>query len=269
MNRQLDRFRAGWVVLLCLLTAAPVGGCKSAPRARSLNSALADYEAKRYRLAEHQAAAIAGQTRGLMRDKAAYLAGLSAYQLGDLDEAQRQLATAVKSSDRTTAGRAKAVLGLVRVDQHRPHDAAVLLAEASGALTGENSRQAAYQAALAYQEAGDETSAGTWFHIADAQQTTERRALAISSGARAGRFSLQAGAFRWRQHADNAARSVADVAQQYGLGGVRVIESLDERGRILYFVQFGRFESRSAASSARRLIGRLDVIVAPSIHADS
>ena len=258
------------MVLLCLLTAAPVGGCKSAPRARSLNSALADYEAKRYRLAEHQAAAIARQTRGLMRDKAAYLAGLSAYQLGDLYEAQRQLATAVKSSDRTTAGKAKAVLGLVHVDQDRPHDAAVLLAEASGALTGENSRQAAYQAALAHREAGDETSAGTWFRIADARQPTGQRALAISSrGARASRFSLQAGAFRQRQHADSAARSVADVAQQHGLGGVRVIERLGERGRILYFVQFGRFESRSAASSARRLIGRLDVIVAPSIHPTS
>ncbi|MEE9130969.1 MAG: SPOR domain-containing protein [Phycisphaerales bacterium] len=269
MNRQLNRFRAGRVVLLCVLTAGSVAGCKSTPPARSLKSALADYEAKRYRLAEHHAAAIARQTRGLMRDKAAYLAGLSAYQLGDLYEAQRQLATAVKSSDRTTAGRAKAVLGLVRVGQHRPHDAAVLLAEASGALTGENSRQAAYQAALAHQEAGDETSAGTWFRIAAAGQTTGQRALGINSGARAGRFSLQAGAFRRRQHADNAARRVADVAQQHGLGGIRVIESRDERGRSLYFVQFGRFESRSAASSARRLIGRLDVIVVPSIHPTS
>ncbi len=256
-------------MLLCVLTAAPVGGCKSAPRARSLNSALADYQAKRYRLAEQQAAAIARQTRGLMRDKAAYLAGLSAYQLGDLYEAQRQLATAVMSTDQTTAGKAKAVLGLVRIKQHRPHDAAVLLAEASGALTGENSRQAAYQAALAYQEAGDKTSAGTWLRIADAQQPTGQRSLAISPRARAGRFSLQAGAFRRRQHADNAARSVADVAQQHRLGGVRVIESRDDRGRLLYFVQFGRFESRSAASSARRLIGRLDVIVAPSIHPTS
>lgn len=257
------------MVRLCVLTVALAGGCKSAPSPRSLNSALADYEAKRYRLAEHKAATIAGQTRGLMRDKAAYLAGLSAYQLGDLDQAQRQMATAAKSSDRTTAGRAKAVLGLVRVDQHRPHDAAVLLAEASGALTGENSRQAAYQAALAYQEAGEETSGATWFRIADAEQPTGQRAGAINSEARAARFSLQAGAFRQRQHADNAARNVADVAQQHGLGGVRVLESRDQRGRILYFVQFGRFESRSAASSARRLIGRLDVIVAPSIRSTS
>ena len=257
------------MVLLCVLTAVPLAGCKSTPRARSLNSALADYEAKRYRLAENQAAAIAGRTRGLIRDKAAYLAGLSAYQLGDLYEAQRQLATAMMSTDRSTAGNAKAVLGLVRVKQHRPHDAAVLLAEASGALTGENSRQAAYQAALAHQQAGDRTSAGAWLRIGDAQQTTGQRALAISPRAGAGRFSLQAGAFRQRQHADNAARSVANVAQQHQLGGVRVIESLDDRGRILYFVQFGRFESRSAASSARRLIGRLDVIVAPSIHPTS
>ena len=188
---------------------------------------------------QERPAAIAGRTRGLIRDKAAYLAGLSAYQLGDLYEAQRQLATAVMSTDRTTAGKAKAVLGLVRVKQHRSHEAAVLLAEASGALTGENSRQAAYQAALAHQAAGDETSAGTWFRIADAGQPTGQRALAINSRARAARFSLQAGAFRRRQHADKAARSVADVAQQHGLGGIRVIESLDDRGRILYFVQFG------------------------------
>ena len=257
------------MVLPCVLTAVPMAGCKSTPRARSLKSALADYDAERYQLAEHRAAAIAGRARGLIRDKAAYLAGLSAYQLGDLYEAQRHLATAVKSPDRATAGKAKAVLGLVRVKQHRPHEAAVLLAEASGALTGENSRQAAYQAALARQEAGDKTLAGTWLRIGDAQQTTGQRALAISPRLEAGRFSLQAGAFRRRQHADKAARSVADVAQQHRLGGIRVIESRDDRGRILYFVQFGRFESRSAASTARRLIGRLDVIVAPSIHPTS
>ena len=209
--------------------------------------------------------AIAHETRGLVRDQAAYLAGLSAYQLGDMYGAQQQLTTAVESSDRTTAGKAKAVLGLVRVDQHRPGDAGVLLAEASEALTGEDSRQAAYQASRAYQEAGDETSARVWQRIADGGQTPGQQVLAMSSRANAGRFSLQAGAFRQRKHADDAARKVAQVVQQHGLGGIRIIESLDERGRILYLVQFGEFQTRSAASDARRLVGRLEVIVAPSI----
>ncbi len=80
-----------------------------------------------------------------------------------------------------------------------------------------------------------------------------------------GRFSLQAGAFRQRKHADKAARNVAQVVQQHGLGGIRIIESRDDRGRILYLVQFGAFQTRSAASNARRLVGRLEVIVAPSI----
>ena len=252
------------MVLLCTLIALPVGGCKSAPATGSLNSALVDYQAKRYRMAQQRAAVISRQSRGLIRDQAAYLAGLSAYRLGDLYQAQRQLTTAAESPDRATAGKAKAVLGLVRSDQHRPREAAALLAEASEALTGEDSRQAAYQASMAYQLAGDETAADTWQRIANAAQARGQQVLAMSTGGSAGRFSLQAGAFRQRKHADNAARNVAQIAQQHGLGGIRIIESRDERGRILYLVQFGQFQTRSAASNARRLVGRLEVIVAPS-----
>ena len=216
-------------------------------------------------MAQQRATAIARETRGLKRDQAAYLAGLSAYQLGDLSSAQRQLMTAAESPDRATAGRAKAVLGLVRVNQDRPSDGALLLAEASGVLAGEDSRQAAYQASMAYREAGDDASARTWRRIADGRQTGGQQALAMNSGASVGRFSLQAGAFRQRKHADNAARNVAQLVQQHGLGGIRIIESRDERGRILYLVQFGEFQTRLSASNARRLVGRLDVIVAPSI----
>ena len=253
------------MVLLSTLIALPLAGCKSPPPTRSLNSALVDYQAKRYRIAHEQAATIAGESRGLRRDQAAYVAGLSAYKLGDLNQAQQQLTIAAQSPDRATAGKAKAVLGLVRVDQHRPREAASLLAEASGALTGEDSRQAAYQASLAYQRAGDEISAGAWQRIANAGKAGGQQVLAISSGAGPGRFSLQAGAFRQRRHADNAARNVAHVVQQHGLGGIRIVESRDNRGRILYLVQFGEFQTRSAASNARRLVGRLEVIVAPSI----
>lgn len=253
------------MVLLCTLIALPLVGCQSTPPTRSLDSALVDYRSKRYRMAHSRAAAIAGESKGLRRDQAAYLAGLSAYKLGDLNKAQQQLTSAAQSPDRITAGKAKAVLGLVRVGQHRPREAAGLLAEASGALTGEDSRRAAYQASLAYQLAGDETSAGAWKRIANAGQTRGQQVLAMSAEGGGGRFSLQAGAFRQRKHADKAARNVAQVVQQHGLGGIRIIESRDDRGRILYLVQFGAFQTRSAASNARRLVGRLEVIVAPSI----
>ncbi len=253
------------MVLLCTSIALPLVGCQSAPPTHSLDSALVDYRSKRYRMAHSRAAVIAGESKGLRRDQASYLAGLSAYKLGNLNQAQQQLTRAAESPDGATAGKAKAVLGLVRVEQHRPREAAALLAEASGALTGEDSRQAAYQASLAYQLAGDETSAGAWQRIAKAGRAGGQQILAMSPRGGAGRFSLQAGAFRQRKHADNAARNVAQVVQKHGLGGIRIIERRDERGRILYLVQFGAFQTRSAASNARRLVGRLEVIVAPSI----
>ena len=124
------------VVVFSLLT-----GCGSTGSKQALSAAVSDYNAMNYSSAQRKASQVAKKSNGTLKDQAAYLSGLSAYKLGDLVEAELQLSKAVRSKDQTTAARAKAVLGLIRVDQDRPGDAAGLLSEASISMQGEDSRR--------------------------------------------------------------------------------------------------------------------------------
>ncbi|MHC4414458.1 MAG: tetratricopeptide repeat protein [Planctomycetota bacterium] len=240
--------RAAWLGLLA--------GCASAPRAGDLERAVGDYRAARYEQAQQQAAEIEQATSGVLRDQATYLAGLCAYRMDDHDEARRRLAGVARSEDPVTAGNARAVLGLLLLEQQRYPEAAARLAEAYSALAGEDARHAAYHAARAYRAAGDEASAARWLEIARGG----RRRLAVPE--RAGAFTLQVGAFRQRRYAERAASDAAGVAERHGLTPVQIVPEGDERGRTLYLVQFGRFDSRAAAAAARSRLGELQFIVA-------
>lgn len=228
-------------------------GCESTGSKEALNQAVANYNSQQYFLAQKRSKAVAMKAKGTLRDQATYLAGLSAYKLGDLVEAELQLTKAASSPDRITAGRAKAVIGLIRVDQDRPGDAAGLLSEASISMKGEDSRQAAYQAALAHDEAG-----GRMPNYYSDQSYSSSRTHAGSQT-----FSLQVGAFRELKRAEAAAKRIAGVAQANDLGRVRIVKNSDNRGRTLFIVQLGRFSSRFEAKDIHRQIGRKDLIVAP------
>ncbi|MHC4948320.1 MAG: SPOR domain-containing protein, partial [Planctomycetota bacterium] len=75
-------------------------------------------------------------------------------------------------------------------------------------------------------------------------------------------FTLQVGAFAEQRRARKAARDVGALARRHGYGPVRVVPTLDARGRPMYLVQFGAFGSRQSAAQARSRVGRLDFIVA-------
>ena len=193
--------------------------------------------------------------RGRRRAAAAYLAGLAAYRMGDFEEARRHLAVGARSPQPATAGSARAVLGLMLIEQQHDGEAAAQLAEASALLAGEDARRAASHAASAYQRAGVADSAARWLEIA-------RRGGSPPPPGGGGGFTLQVGAFRERRHADRAASEAAGVAERHGLLPVQVVPGRDDRGRTLYLVQFGRFESRLAAAAARGRLGELQFIVA-------
>ena len=162
----MTRSAAPSAFLLLSMLLASLAGCESTPRAGDLDQALSDYEAGRYALAHSRATeAISGAT-GSDRQNAAYLAGLSAYRLGKLDEAERRLMTASQSTDSATKANAHAMLGLIRMDQRRPREAAGFFTSASAGLKGEDARQAARFAADAYEQAGDARSAQHWSAIA-------------------------------------------------------------------------------------------------------
>jgi hypothetical protein len=246
---------------LLLWSAVPVllAGCaspsSSTSAAADLSRALDDYHAKHYAQALERAAAVQRDASGELRCEAAYVGGLSAYRLGDLDEAGAHLDVAAGSASRPTAGRARAVLGLVLLDRDRPAEAAAHFAAAARDLEADNARQAALRAADAFRRAGDEAAAAAWTRIA------EGRGRPPDPGA-GGAFTLQAGAFRQRPHAEKAALEAARVAEGHGLSPVRIVPRRDDRGSVLYVVQLGRFDSRTEAMSARRQLGRLQYIVA-------
>ena len=248
-----------------LVVSGLLVGCESTGSKDALNKAVADYNSQHYFLAQKRSAVVAKKASGTLRDQAAYLAGLSAYQLGDYVEAELQLTKAARSTDRVTAGRAKAVMGLLRGDQDRPGDAAGLLNEASISMRGEDSRQAAFQAALAHDKAGG--------RIPDYVADQIYRLRATQSGARSSQtmvdrkaFSLQVGAFHELRRAQAAAKNIAGVAQANDLGKVRIVKKRDDRGRMLFIVQLGRFNNRFDAKNIHRQIGRKDLIVAPLVQ---
>jgi len=258
--------------ILMLLVLCATGCSTTSPTTRngSLDQAIAAYDAGRYASARQQAETLALSADSRERRAAAYVAGLSAYRLGDLLSAESHLTVAARSTDTITSGNARATLGLVLMDQNRPREAAPLFAEASSQLGGDDARQAARHAAEAYSAMGDQRSAETW-------QATARR-LGTSSGSSAspggsttgpttesGVFALQVGAFQNAEHARRASTNASAIATRYRLGAVHIIPGNDERGDRLYFVQFGRFTTRQRAAEVRSRIGELEYIVVPAL----
>lgn len=246
-----------WWPALVVVPVMTLGGCGRAGTPASLRTAVDDYLAGRYESALAAADTVQGRTHGLDRDRAAYVAGIAAYRLDDPDRARPALATAARSSNAELAARSEATLGLIELDQGRPLDAARRLAGAASAgdLSADESGQAAYFAARAYQAAGDETSATHWFRIA------EGRAEAPAAGSVA--FTIQVGAFRQRRHAERAAADATDLAQRHGLTPVSIVPRGDGHGRTMFYVHFGRFATRGEAADTRSRLGRQKYIIAP------
>lgn len=236
LHRQMLAF-AGAIVCTVMLV-----GCETTPKTAALSQAVGAYESQQYSLAQQRAVNAMRTARGTQREMAAYVAGLSAYQLRDYSEAELRFAMATRSADRETAGRAKAMLGLMRLERGRYDEARGLLRDAGDMLSAEDAEMARRQAEFA------------------SAKTTWSTSAPPAGG---GRFTLQVGVFGEQSNAYSAAEQVRGVASQTGHGPVRIIPTRDGRGRTLYQVQFGRFDTRRDADQARNHMGQLELIVAP------
>lgn len=242
------------VVLGAIVSPGLTGCAATQDGSATLDRALGDYHAQRFSQAREQADRVSATRVGTVRGRAEYLAGLSAYKLGDLDEARRHLTAAVAILHGEEAARARAVLGLVELARDRPAPAAEHFAAAWPGLTGEDARQAAIFAGLAYEQAGDDAAAADW-----ARSGHDQRGLPPSPGKG---FTIQVGAFRERLRAERAAVDAAEITHAMGLAPVRIVTRTDRRGGVLYVVQLGSFDSRTEASDVRHRVGRLQYIVA-------
>lgn len=260
-------------------------GCESSQKsggAAGMNGALADYNAQRFAQAREKADAVQNQsTVPNQREEAAYLGGLAAYQLGDLDGAERRFMVSTRSSSGQTAAKSKAMMGQIRMDQGRPRDAAAYFVDAQPLLTGDDAELCAYNASVAYQQSGDTNSAKTWMAKSgnlvpgrstysappSGSGTTVARSNTTTGGSNASSatgFTLQVGAFKEKTRAQQAAADAQKLASRDGLGSVKILTRKDNRGSTMYVVQFGRFATREAAAAARSKLNRLNYIVAPA-----
>jgi hypothetical protein len=242
-----------------LLAAVAVGllahvGCSSGPAA--LDQAIRDYDNEHYDVAFTNASQAHPHLHGTDRDQAAYVAGLSAYRLDDLSEAEEYLRLAAASSDPTTAARARGMLGEILMERRRPAEAAVAFGAAADGLHGNDARLAAQRAARAYEAARDPAAAARWRERADGI-ANERT---VDGCADCARFSLQVGAFLSQDRARAAADDAERAAKRLTLGAARITPRR-EAGRTLHVVQIGQFQSRKAAQHARQVLGRYEYIV--------
>ena len=124
-----------------LLAVVCAAACQSAQSDR-LDGAINSYESKNWKQSLEQANVVQNETSGAVRDQAAFLAGLSEYQMGNYAEAQKRFQISEQSMDAETAGESKVMLGDLLVHQKRYGDAANYYEAAANKLSGEASVRA-------------------------------------------------------------------------------------------------------------------------------
>ncbi len=217
------RVLASLLVPLCL-----AAGCGSAPKASGTSAAEAAYRRGDFAAAERLGREAEQSSHGLEREEAAYIAGLGAAKLGDLDKAARNLQIAAGSADTDLAALRQRV------------------ARRGRAARGEaGASQQAFRRATA--------SPDPW--IADraerlAGSGSGARGAASPSGPASG-FVVQAGAFSTEQAARGRASALGSTVRQAGFGEPRVVRILAKDGRSLWAVQIGAFVDRRQAGAAR------------------
>jgi len=237
------------------------------PPAQELELAIADQRSDRHDAAAARAAALLGRTDGLLRDQAAYVAGVALLDAGRLSESERMLAVARRTSDSHLRARAEAASGLVYSARGRDREAIAALDRAWDDLGPRDRGRAASAALVIATRTGDHALERRW---------ADRRsgAAAIVSGGASGvgddrwrdGWAIQVGAFSLRSLAETAAERAGRRIDRGSFGNPRIIPrwSPSAQSELLYVVQFGAFGSEAEASAAIRRHGWAEWIVRES-----
>ncbi len=261
------RAAIGFACAGCVLSMLTVGGCASAP-ARPFTPGFVElYESGRWAEAQTAAAARAKELpRGAEREQAMLIAGQSAHALGRDAEAEPWLTPLVESSDPTIAGRASLTLGLIAQRAGADAKAVPLFETASNTLAGEDSARALLYLGDSYDRLKDRSKARDAWSLALARVKYDA-SLKADIGSRLSRrdagpqikrggLVLQVGAFSSHQRAQGLADRLRDRSAAAGLAEPRVIETTS-KGKPVFVVQIGRFESRPDADRAKASLGEV------------
>ncbi len=255
--------RAGVGATAGLVLLAIVGCAASPARSQRLADANAAYRQGQHQQAYDQAVGLARTGSSAQRDEAAYLAGMSAKQLGRRAEAIRYLSRAARSSDRGLAADALSGLGLTYSEDGRYADAANALLRAADRYTGQDRAEALFYAAVAQQKLGRWAEARD--NLVTARAASDNPAfirqadqqLAVTG------YTLQIGAFTDPANARRAAQAAAARALALRLGAPQLVAASDRYRRRLTLVQLGRFATFDSAQRARQAYGDPQAIVVP------
>jgi cell division septation protein DedD len=267
--------RFTFFALALLLAVLPLAGCKSKPTAES-EPFIASYRSGMYDKAYQQAEARAGSSSGLAHDRAALMAGLSAYALRRPDQAERWLNPLLENQDKEVSGVSGWTLAMIAADKGSHTRAASLATAAADKLEGDDAARAHVVAAEALSRTGRAADAKEQYGLAlqDARDaglqasiqskmaggagsiatpTGKSFAAPVAPTPHAGKFVIQLGAFAERAKAEQAARQSRTATTRAGQPPAQVVTATDPKtGSALYAVQVGPFPDRPTAEMILR-----------------
>lgn len=254
-----------WTVLVTAVLL-PAVGC-TPPKATRLDTANTAYQRGDYALAYREGAAVAEgritpPPSAAQRQEAAYVAGMSAYRIKDVNDAERYLNMAARSSDSQLAGSALATLGLIYREQNRFEQSAHVLTQAATRLVGQDRANAYFYAALAQQRLGRWTDARTSLSQAARATSNPSFQRQIADQLQVTGFTVQLGAFTDQANAQRTAQTYAAQATRLGYGAPQITPAILQ-GKQMYLVQVGHFPSHSSAAGAQANLNAPRALIVP------
>lgn len=249
---------------LCLVVIVGLAwvGCVGQTPSR-LKSAQIAYQREDYATALRQSQMILDHGHPELGDEAAYLAGASAYQLGQTRRAERHFRRAARSTDHDLSGQALASLGLILLEQGRHQAAAGTLINAATRLKDQPRANAYLHAAIAQQKLGWWDQARTNLSLARSGSRNAAFRERVAHRMRVEGFSLQMGAFSDDANARRAVINITATATKLRLGTPRLVKVTNHQQQRLTLVQLGNFSTYDAALAVKNQLHDQDLIIVP------
>ncbi|MEM6854510.1 MAG: SPOR domain-containing protein [Planctomycetota bacterium] len=236
-------------------------GCIKSEPIVTLDDANSAYQRGDYEQAYAFASEIASAEPSLDSAEAAYVAGLSAGELGRTDRAVKYLRQAADGFDKELAANAGVMLGLAYSSQERYALATDALLTAAPILTGEDRAKAYFYAAVAQQKLGRWANARDHLTLARASSADPAFRQQVEEQIAVNGYTLQLGSFANLENAQAAADQVREAAKSIRLGEPRLIPNQARPGQTL--VHLGRFTTYTSAATYRDQLGVPGAFIVP------
>lgn len=257
----ISRNLCGVFTLALVACVFTLTGCIQSQPVATLDDANSAYQRGDYEQAYSFASEIASAEPSLDSAEAAYVAGLSAGELGRTDKAVKYLRRAAEGFDKELAANAGVMLGLAYSTQERYALATDALLDAAPVLTGEDRAKAYFYAAIAQQKLGRWASARDHFTLARASSADPAFRKQIEEQLAVNGYTLQLGSFTNVENAQTAADQIRESAKENRLGEPRLIPNRARPGQTL--VHLGRFTTYGSAATYRDQLGVPGAFIVP------